>query len=290
MYPPALAQRERAGFRVQSSLAAVRLECDRPDWVASNFAIRGFYEWTVVAIANQICRPGDAIIEVGANIGTESILYAAIVGTNGRVMCFEPLPENVAMLDRQRKLNHLEQIEIFSNAVGDQHRMLQFVVPESAGNLGQGHLATSGSGKGERTIDVECVRLDDLRREQKIRAPRLLVMDVQGAELAVLKGALELVRETKPYIVLEIELPPGHQNDVAGSETYRILSELGYSLACVTKWGLRDGPKNLDYDINWLAIPPTAPAGTLARLSRKIWLAAVLPLIPGLNPAMIRPA
>src|SRR5688572_28766782 len=54
------------------------------------FTLHGYFDWRCWAVAIAVTRPGDTIIEVGANIGTETVGFADIVGPSGRVMAFEP--------------------------------------------------------------------------------------------------------------------------------------------------------------------------------------------------------
>lgn len=291
LYPPRLAQRERAAFTARSSLANVEFQCDRPDWVANSFAIRGFYEWAIVNIANSICRPGDTIIEVGANIGTESLLYAAIVGPAGRVASFEPFPDNLRMLRRQLDLNRLTHVDVFPNAVSDQQGTLHFVAPVDEGNFGQGHLADPGAASpaGGKTIDVECVRLDDLFAAGQLLAPRLLVIDVQGAELGVLRGGREMIRAARPYLVLEVDPEFLVGQGLSVEAVQKMLEEWGYRAWSISKWGLRPARTDITHDANWLCIPSQDGDAVARRVSRRLWWSAVLPLIPGLSPAVIRP-
>ena len=290
LYPPALARRERAAFTARSSLANVEFHCDRPDWVANCFAIRGFYEWAVVNIANSVCRPGDTIIEVGANIGTESLLYAAIVGPDGRVASFEPFPDNLKMLGRQVELNRLTQIDVFPHAVADQPGTLHFVVPADDGNFGQGFLTESGAAPqaGTKTIAVDCVRLDDLFAAGRLRAPRLLVIDVQGAELRVLRGGREMIRATQPYLVLEVDPEFLKSQSLSVKAVQEMLADWGYRAWAIGKWGLRPARTDITRDANWLCVPQKDGDAVARRISRRLWWSAVLPLIPGLNPAVIR--
>ncbi|HMQ16854.1 MAG TPA: hypothetical protein PKC49_12860 [Phycisphaerae bacterium] len=59
------------------------------------FAIRGYLEWPNIVIARTVCRPGDVIHDIGANIGTEALPLAEVVGSDGAAEGFELLPDNV---------------------------------------------------------------------------------------------------------------------------------------------------------------------------------------------------
>src|SRR5438093_3231254 len=89
IYPFARAKRDAHPFvthaRTGSLFSSVTNDCH-----AHHFSMLGYYDWRQWAIATAVCRAGDVVVEVGANIGTETIGFADIVGPSGRVYAFEP--------------------------------------------------------------------------------------------------------------------------------------------------------------------------------------------------------
>src|ERR1700737_4902683 len=81
-------------FHRRSRTGSVYLGNTR-DVAARSFAIHGYFDWRLLAAARYFCKPGDTIVEVGANVGTETIGFADIVGVGGHVYAFEPLPSNI---------------------------------------------------------------------------------------------------------------------------------------------------------------------------------------------------
>ena len=63
------------------------------------FAVHGYFYCTAWGITLAIFAPGDTIVEVGANVGTETIGFSDIVGRSGRVIAFEPVPANIAVFE-----------------------------------------------------------------------------------------------------------------------------------------------------------------------------------------------
>ncbi|GMU82731.1 MAG: hypothetical protein AMXMBFR47_26020 [Planctomycetota bacterium] len=289
LYPIALARRENAAFAARSSLADVVFEFPRAELDAVSFAIRGFYEWRTIAIANTICGPGDCIIEIGSNIGTETVLLAKIVGPGGRVISFEPLAENAECQERLIERNGLRQIELHRAAVSDRPGRCFFEKPTDSWNSGTGQIIDETDGRGG-CIEVEMLTLDGLAAEGRLAPAKLLVMDVEAAELRVLAGGEGYMRAHAPAVLLEVngERLPEVGLRVADVDDY--FRERGYSRWLVKSTGLRPADRNQTTNENWLCLPrgDSAESRALAkRISRRILRALVTPLIRRLNPAVI---
>lgn len=288
-YPAARAAREKPGFTARSSLADFWLRTDRTDWVANAFAVRGFFDLANAVIAGAVCRPGDTILEVGANIGTETLLFARLVGTGGRVVCFEPLPENVAILREQLALNGITNVDLRAAAVSDTPGSLRFLRPQEGMNFGEGRIVEAHEAV-RGVIDVPAVVLDELFADGAFAAPRLVAIDVQGAELFVLRGARRLLTEARPFVIAEVEQSLLASHGLNGADIDRLLGQLGYRTWCIGKWGLRPSEPARDDGVNWLCVPDgDSPPGRAAarrihvRLRRAMWM----PLVRGLNPAVV---
>lgn len=283
------ARLENAAFSARSSLADVQFEFHRAELDALSFAIRGFYEWRSVTIANTICGPGDCIVEVGSNIGTETILFAKIVGPRGRVVSFEPLPENAAAQRRLIELNRLNQIDLVQVAVSDEPGKCLFELPEDPWNSGTGQIVAKGESR-SNCLEVELVTLDHLAAQGRIPPTKLLVMDVEGAELRVLAGGEGFMKQNEPCVLLEVngERLPQVGLRVADVDDY--FEKRGYSRWLITSRGLRPADRDQKSSENWLCIPRASSAASEAlrkRISRRILLAFLTPLVRNLNPAVI---
>jgi FkbM family methyltransferase len=271
IFPWALAQRLRPQAR-RRALTGTEITVDASDEYGYFFALRGCYDWKLWAVAHAVCRAGDTIVEVGANIGTETVGFADIVGPGGRVIAFEPLPANLAILRANTRLT--PQVEIVDAAASDAVGEVSFVVPEGS-NSGVGHLwgADGEESADSHAVRVRTVRLDDTLRDT---APRLLMMDAEGSEPAVLRGAATVVETHHPVIVTEAH---HHRDDLS-----QWLRDRGYLLRSIERTGLR--PIRTAEDAlqwNWIAVHESDPR-TLRRVDRTIKLCGFAPQIPGLHP------
>jgi len=288
LYPTAYAQRERPLVSVTSSLGGVRFADLPMNHITHALALRGFFDWRNVLIVNTVCTAGDTVIDVGAHIGTETLLFALRVGATGRVIAFELLPDNFAILRRLVALNKMENVSLFQTAVGSNVGTVSFIPPEESWSTGEGHIST-GSHAGNE-ISVEILTLDGLYEHGNWRAPRMIVMDVEGFELAVLRGAETLIRKYQPFIILEW-LPsllsnqhrdPRLLHGLLEGHSYRLWRIGGYRLESTCAGDMRPG--------NYLCIPAGESSDgkrMAARLSRRMLLATLAPAIKWLNPAVV---
>jgi FkbM family methyltransferase len=179
----------------------------------------GVYELPLQTLLARELRPGGTFWDVGANAGFFSVLAAKLVGSGGQVMAFDPLPENVESIERQFELNPLAQFELMPAAVSDRDGTAELALTE---NVFTPHLASgrpAGSGHGARTISVRTVALDSIAGPP----PALVKVDVEGAELRVLKGAEELLKGPTKWL---IELHEGPDRD----EVLALLEAAGHTL------------------------------------------------------------
>jgi FkbM family methyltransferase len=192
---PALLQ---ATWREQVDLDGLRLRIPgslaiRASVLAGNVRMR--------AIVDRFVRPGDTVIDVGANIGAIAAYAAARVGSAGRVIALEPARDNLAVLRENVALNHLSNVTIVEAAAGRRHETRHFY---QRGDVSAVNSLYPDSCYGAVTAvsKVEVLPLDDL-----VDGPAALVkIDVEGAELDVIAGMPQLLND--PQLVLVAEWHP----------------------------------------------------------------------------------
>lgn len=149
-------------------------------------------------------RPGMVALDIGANVGAYSMLLGQWVGPNGKVFAFEPAPEPFGGLVRHTSLNHLDGVvEPIPSAVGEALTTAALLV---AATSGENRLASSSDGPAA-TIRVPVTTVDDFCREHRLD-PDFIKIDVEGAELAVLRGARETIRRRRGHLALFAEMHP----------------------------------------------------------------------------------
>lgn len=139
-------------------------------------------------LLRELLRDGDVAFDVGANIGLYSVAMARATGPSGGVYAFEPHPTTADRLERNLRLNNLENVHVSRAAVSSAGGEAVLRVPD----LAEPGLATI-TGRGEALATVSTVTLDAVAAEHGVTRIALLKLDAEGAEEAILAGAAELL-------------------------------------------------------------------------------------------------
>ena len=175
-------------------------------------------------------------LDIGAYFGYYAYKIRDFVGPSATVHAFEPVPANFALLEENRTLNHFEDVQLHRTALSDREGTVEFEVP-SEGNGGVGHIANSGTG-GAVSVAVPCTTLDAFTQAQGLRGIDALKLDVEGAELQVIQGGAETLRNFKPVMLMELNPPCLARFGTNQEEVLRALRELGYGFFRATPTGL----------------------------------------------------
>lgn len=189
------------GTRVIECTTGMRLALDITDY-ASCMMVFGRFSSDIVALIERLIRPGDVVVDVGAQLGYITTLLARQVGRSGHVYGFEPDPNALAKLRVTLMANDLPQVTLFEMAAGDRTGELTFNVSPT---LGWSTAVPNTHLTGLQTIRVPVTTLDESRATGRIKGRiRFVKVDVEGFESAVFDGAQRLFAEDRPLILTEI--------------------------------------------------------------------------------------
>jgi FkbM family methyltransferase len=148
-----------------------------------------------------LCKPGDTVLDLGANIGWYSVLAASIVGSAGSVLAFEPDERNTRLLQMNVAVSDQHSIiKIYPYAVGENEGEAQFYKSET--NLGDHRLFSDGMSR--ETCSVNVITLDSFFSGENQKLPEIVKSDTQGSEAKILKGAKTLFSNGwRPVMILE---------------------------------------------------------------------------------------
>jgi FkbM family methyltransferase len=161
----------------------------------------GTYEHDFTRAIIEHVRPGDICYDIGGYRGYISGVMA--LGGALKVLVFEPLPANQQAVRRLCELNPHLPINLITVALGDadETAFLKIMPDSSMGKLGKSLFQEDATAVAEIPVTVR--RIDSLVQSHEIPPPNLVKIDVEGAELDVLKWALEILRISRPVIFLE---------------------------------------------------------------------------------------
>jgi FkbM family methyltransferase len=225
----------RAGLRHAPGLAMVDLLPG--DIISGHIAFTGEYEPDLSRRITALARDGGLFVDVGANMGYFSLLWAA-ARVDNRVVAFEASPRVYARLARNVATNGIaERVETVPKAALDRAGEITFDTG-AAEQTGWGGLAAAGAAG----IVVPAVRLDDVLGD---RAVAVLKIDVEGADILVLQGCAGLLAERRIGTVF-FENNPTRMRALGLAEDA--------AAALLAKHGYRAEPLNRERT-EWVAMP-----------------------------------
>jgi FkbM family methyltransferase len=189
-----------------------------------------------MALFARLVRPGDTVIEVGGHIGYLSLYYVQLVGPNGHVIVFEPGPNNLPYA--RANLGGKSNIRLVETAVTDFCGKASFYVEEYTGqnnsllpdysrfdeNLTQAGMRVQMK---KTAVEVECTTLDEFVTKLSAPPPSFVKIDVEGAELGVLRGMQRTLRTHNLALMVEVTEQASAVYDLLTSAGYRAYSERG---------------------------------------------------------------
>ena len=205
-----------------------------------SFLNRGLlYEPDVAHVMMRALHDGDVAFDVGANIGFFTVMMASLTGPQGRVVAFEPGPDNLLRLRRNVATSGAANVAIIEQPASDVAAPASFYLNSDSGG---GHaLWDPGSFPGNakshaetRVVSTTTTTLDAAVAAMGLPPPRLIKIDVEGAEHQVLTGAIGLLRDHRvPYIIAELHDFGLRQLGSSQHELRRFMAEFGYATFCL---------------------------------------------------------
>lgn len=237
----------------------VRIMLHPHDGLSSILATSGFYEPHELMVLKKLLQSGDTFIDCGANIGFYTLYAASLVGLTGRVLAFEPSVREMTRLQENIALNSLPQISTFTCALSDHEGSAQFNIAEGAGeNTLADSFGYTDTALTER-VTVQLRTLDNLAKEHAIKSLRLIKIDVEGAELHVLRGAKEILTQFRPAILFEVFPAALLRMQSTASEIDNFLRALNYSFYSIdsvtAQWQAVAKLDGIHHCTNILALP-----------------------------------
>ena len=178
----------------------------------------------------RLVKPSDCVIEVGGHIGYLTVFFSQLVGPKGKVVVLEPGANNLPYL--RENIADLENTLLVEKAASDKNGTARFLLENLSGqnntlvddfqglrgNISEAHVRVE-----QRPVVVETVRLDDLIESHEM-VPNWVKIDVEGAELNVLRGMKNCLKRHSPSMMIEIAFNKREILDLLQDNEYQLFS------------------------------------------------------------------
>jgi FkbM family methyltransferase len=188
------------------------------------------YEKDNFLFINKHLRPGMTILDIGAHIGLMSIPFSKRTGPEGKVFAFEPTPTTVRVLEKTVKLNGGSNVSIEPYALSHKKGKLTFHISENEVDNSNSLVNNKRTDRMENAIEVDVSTIDDIVREKGLERIDFIKIDVEGAELQVLKGGDQTISKFRPPMILSIHPDSIKNFGDSQTEIWDYLKQHGYSI------------------------------------------------------------
>jgi FkbM family methyltransferase len=167
------------------------------------------YEFWKTKVFLDIVRQGMTIVDVGVNRGYFSLLFAKLMNDKGKVLSFEPNPSSCFWFRKSIQSNGYKCIKLFQYALSDK---------EGSATLYRGTYSGSSSlfpslHTKKETITVKTRKLDNVLKDEGIDKVDILKIDVEGADLLVLKGAERLLKRQNIKLAMDVDVKSSQERN-----------------------------------------------------------------------------
>ena len=197
----------------------------RVNVIGRSIYLTGVYEPEATHFISSRIKLGMTVLDIGADIGYYTLLFAKHVGSKGRVYAFEPIPKAKCYLDKNISMNGLDNVRTFGFALFDKSDMVCLEEP-----LTKSQINPSKRRLSRNDIQVETKVFDEWKLKEGVDNVDLVKLDVEGAELNVLRGMKNTLERQNPRILIELHPNQLKSFGSSPSDIIRFLSEFGYKI------------------------------------------------------------
>jgi FkbM family methyltransferase len=219
---------------VMTEFKSFKLWVNLFDSFVSFGVLDGNWEDAEVAFMVSCLKPGDGMIDAGANIGVYTIQAAAAVGDTGRVYAFEPMRKTFEMLSRSVDANgYGKRCMLYNEGLGAGMSSGSFHLSSHLTNPGSSYISVGAEGE-----HIQIRPIDSIDYDCPIR---FIKIDVEGFEPHIINGARRTIARHAPVILTEF-FPRSLREigGISGAQYVALLEEAGYSMTVFSESGSRE--------------------------------------------------
>jgi FkbM family methyltransferase len=181
------------------------MKLDFRDQIQREILLRDVWDRPITEFVLANLSPGMVFIDVGANIGYFTLLAGQHLVHSGRVFAVEPNPSVAEQLRQNVARSGLSNVTVVEAACSDSDERRPFYLADIShtGNTGQSSLSRENA-QTETWVQVNCLTMDQLVESTKATRVDLVKIDVEGAEMSVLRGMTRTLTCFRPKLIVEI--------------------------------------------------------------------------------------
>jgi FkbM family methyltransferase len=208
---------------------------------------RKSFEYSTLNRFVSLLKPGDRVLDIGANVGLYSLLGSQVVGSSGRIFAFEPNPKTFGVLLQNLEFNGCVNVNCAQIALSNRSGKVSLAIPDEVQAkyaYGDSYLSMyPEESKNKGLGGVTCMELDVFLKENGVDFVDIIKIDVEGAEMLCFEGAkLLLSGSSKPVIIMECDEVLCRRFGYSVFDTLKFLDGFGYVFE--------------QFDVHqWIAIP-----------------------------------
>ena len=195
----------------------------------------GTYENEINKLIRISLKAGENALDIGGNIGLQSLRMSQCVGNSGKVIAFEPLHYLQEKFSRNIALNKAKNVSLLPYALSDEEGEAEFTIDSSSWNQGTFSLNNNIQGAERQMVVIKVP--DGLPEVSSLEALHLIKIDVEGFEFQVLRGLRQTIEKHKPRIIFEYDKGYWQSTGQAIADCFLFLQQMNYTLYQVTPVG-----------------------------------------------------
>ncbi len=211
----------------------IAIYADADNYIEWTIISTGTYEEEMNKLIRVSLKKGGNALDIGGNIGLQSIRMSQCVEETGKVYAFEPLNYLQHKLKKNLLLNKVGNVTLFPCALADTEGEANFSIDKHVWNQGNFSLFNKGEGTEKQLVIIRVG--DNIPEIQHLESLDLIKIDVEGFEYQVLLGLRQTLEKHKPRIIFEYDSHYWIQGAIF--ECFSFLKSLNYSLYQITPVG-----------------------------------------------------
>jgi FkbM family methyltransferase len=206
-----------------------------------NLSLGSSFEPLETEIVKKEIKNGNVVVDIGANIGYYTLIFANLVGKEGKVFAFEPSPDNFALLQKNIEINNYQNVKLEQIAVSNKSGKTKLYLTVNPGDNRIYDLHDNSN-----SLEVVTIRMDDYFSSYDGKID-FIKMDIQGAEWAAIQGMPLLLKKNKNIKILTEFCPPLIKGfKIEPAEFLKLLLKHNFKIYNINTRKMKMEPTNID--------------------------------------------